>query len=483
MELRKRNLAVLIFTILCVGLSLTAWATDRPSDATITLWVKEALHEDPRIDASEVNVEIDSGVVTLTGIVKSLAAKKYADLESKKIQGVRSVINEIVVWAKPRPDSDITKDILRKFVNIADVNYQGISVEVFDGQVTLKGQVTSWSEQKEAELLATEVRGVKSVANNLQVLHKAKRTDDEIQKDIIATIDRDVYLSGLPIGVTVQKGIVTLKGSVANAYQKERAWSHCLLVENVKNVKNLLDVGWGKNNGVRRQLTLPSNEQLKKNIRDELVDDLRVSDPFEIVIEVVDGNVTLRGSVPSYYQKRLAGQDAREVVGVAWVSNLLTVKAGWREDALIQDDVQFEMDVDYTLNSQVISIHVKDGIVMLSGDVDTFYQKMHAAEVASRVRGVRDIVNTIKVSWAVNHTDTELRDRIKRRLASNIETRWVSERITVKVKNGIATLTGDVDTWAEYKEAARVASLTEAVLGVTNQLSVASMTYLRHEST
>jgi osmotically-inducible protein OsmY len=108
---------------------------------------------------------------------------------------------------------------------------------------------------------------------------------------------------------------------------------------------------------------------------------------------------------------------------------------------------------------------------------------MHAAEVASRVRGVRDIVNTIKVSWAVNHTDTELRDRIKRRLASNIETRWVSERITVKVKNGIATLTGDVDTWAEYKEAARVASLTEAVLGVTNQLSVASMTYLRHEST
>ena len=239
MELHKRNLAVLIVTILCVGLSLTAWARDRPNDATITLWVKEALHEDPRIDASEVNVEIDSGVVTLTGIVKNLAAKKYAGLESKKIQGVRSVINEIVVWAKPRPDSDITKDILRKFVNIADVNYQGISVEVFDGQVTLKGQVTSWSEQKEAELLATEVRGVKSVANNLHVLHQAKRTDDEIQKDVIATIDRDVYLSGLPIGVSVQKGIVTLKGSVANAYQKERAWSHCLLVENVKNVKNL----------------------------------------------------------------------------------------------------------------------------------------------------------------------------------------------------------------------------------------------------
>jgi osmotically-inducible protein OsmY len=483
MELSKRNLAMLIVAILCMGLSLTAWAADRPSDATITLWVKEALHGDPRIDASEVNVEIDSGVVTLTGIVKNLAAKKYAGLESKKIQGIRGVINEIIVWAKSRPDSDITKDILRKFLNIAGVNFHGISVEVVDGQVTLNGQVVSWSEQKEAELLTTEVRGVKSVANNLQVLHKTKRSDDEIRKDVFATIDRDVYLSGLPISVSVENGVVTLKGSVANAYQKERAWSHSLLVDNVKRVENLIEVGWWENKGVRKQVPVPSNEQLKENVRDELVSDLRVSDPFEIVIEVVNGNVTLRGSVGSYYQKRLAERDAGDVVGVTWVSNLLTVKADWREDSSIQDDVQFEMDVDYTLNSQVIIIHVKDGIVMLSGDVDNFYQKMHAAEVASRVRGVRDIVNTIKVSWAVNHTDTELRDRIKRRLASNIETRWVSERITVKVKNGIATLTGDVDTWAEYKEAARLASLTEAVLGVTNQLSVASVTYLRHEST
>jgi osmotically-inducible protein OsmY len=171
------------------------------------------------------------------------------------------------------------------------------------------------------------------------------------------------------------------------------------------------------------------------------------------------------------------------VVGVSWVSNLLTVKTDWREDAAIQDDVQFEIDIDYALNSQVIIIHVKDGIVTLSGDVDNFYQKMHAAEVASRVRGVRDVVNTIKVRWALIHTDTELRDRIKRRLASNIETGWVSERITVKVKNGIATLTGDVDTWAEYREAARLAALTDGVMSVTNQLTVASMTYLRHEST
>ena len=237
MKLRKRNLIILIFAILCVGLSSRSWTADRPSDETITLWIKEALHEDPRIDASEVNVETDSDLVTLTGIVKNLAAKKYADLETKKIQGVRGVINEIVVWTKPRSDSDITKDILRKFLNIAGLKSCGISAEVVDGQATLNGQVASWSERQEAELLATEVRGVKSVASNLQVLHKTKRSDDEIQKDIIATIDRDVYLSALPIRVSVKKGVVTLKGSVANAYQKERAWSHSLLVDNVKRVR------------------------------------------------------------------------------------------------------------------------------------------------------------------------------------------------------------------------------------------------------
>ena len=100
MKLRKRNLIILIFAILCVGLSSRSWTADRPSDETITFWIKEALHEDPRIDASEVNVETDSDLVTLTGIVKNLAAKKYADSKSKKFRVYEVLSMKLLYWGR-----------------------------------------------------------------------------------------------------------------------------------------------------------------------------------------------------------------------------------------------------------------------------------------------------------------------------------------------------------------------------------------------
>jgi osmotically-inducible protein OsmY len=309
----------------------------------------------------------------------------------------------------------------------------------------------------------------------VKVQYRKKRSDDEIKKDVTSTIGRDVYLCGLPISVSVEDGIVTLKGSVGNAYQKDRASDDSLLLENVKDVKNDLEVKPWENENVRKRVPVPSDEQIEKAVRDELTQDLRVEDPFELSVEVIDGNVTLRGIVPSYYQKRLAGEDTRDVVGVGWVANLLTVRSDWREGSAIRDDIQFEMEVDPVLTGQAISIRVKDGIVTLSGDVNTFYEKLHAAEVASRVLGVREVVNTIEVNRVFTFSDTALTEAVKRRLASNAETLWVVDQIRVEVDNGQAILSGSVDTWSEYREAARVTLFTEGIRGLDNRLTVAGV--------
>jgi osmotically-inducible protein OsmY len=66
---------------------------ERPTDQQITDWAKRVLQQVPGIRSSEVRITTRSGIVTLSGLVNTLAAKKFADGESKKIGGVLGVIN------------------------------------------------------------------------------------------------------------------------------------------------------------------------------------------------------------------------------------------------------------------------------------------------------------------------------------------------------------------------------------------------------
>ena len=84
-----------------------------------------------------------------------------------------------------------------------------------------------------------------------------------------------------------------------------------------------------------------------------------------------------------------------------------------------------------------------------------------------------DVVNVLAVKRPLELSDTAVRDRIKRRLAANAETAHVTGRINVEVQGGKALLSGTVRSWAEYREAARTALLTQGVSGLDNRLTVA----------
>jgi len=372
-------------------------AAEKPSDEVITSWVREAIGNDPRIASTDIDVRTYKGIVTLFGSVKNLGEKRYADLEAKKIQGVLGVLNEIVVAPDVRFDTDIAHDIMRRLINNAFIKAKGLDIKVSDGNVTISGTVSSRAESKEIELLASEVRGVKSVVNNLRIEFPSHRSDQDIKKDVISSMNRDVYLNGLPISVEVKDGVVTLNGSVGNAYQKKIAGDVSLWIGNVKGVENNLTVKWREEESVKEGPPLVSDDQLKGNLHLEFNEDTRLA-PLSITIEASAGHITLRGSVPSYFQKQIAEQDASDVIGVSGVTNLLTVKAAGREDNAIRDDLQFEIKSDYALNIYDIDVSVKDGFVTLSGIVNSVYDKKRAGIMASRVLGVKDVVNNILVS-------------------------------------------------------------------------------------
>jgi osmotically-inducible protein OsmY len=468
-------MAVLVFCVFALK-PLVVCAADRPDDDTITRFVKEALQQDPRVMASEIQVSTEKGIVRLSGTAWNLADKRFADREAKKINGVRGVIDEIMVEPAYRPDTDILQDVRRRLIDSSAIQSPGVGIIVLDGEVTLDGTVASWTEMRQADLLASEVMGVKAVRNHMAIETPRKRSDKQIRKDIEATIQRDVYLADLPIEVSVDKGIVFLKGKVGNAYQKERAWEDAW-IDGVTSVKNQTTVEGWEEQGVRRNHPAPTAQQLEQSVRDELYQDLRIEDPFKINVDASHGEITLRGKVPTYHQKRIAERDARDVVGVWWVNNLLNVHVNRRTDKAIAYDLNFELGTDYVLAGQDIQPHVKNGVVTLSGNVNSAFERDHAARVAADVLGVREVVDNITVHPYPRYSDAALIHRIDDRLAGNWETYRVADRIEVKVKDGKAILTGQVDNWAQYREAAAVTRLTDGVWALDNQLSVAAADY------
>jgi len=468
-ELRQPVVAILT-AMLPLGILLAAGAA-RPSDETIWHWVKSALQDDPRLATVNVGLDVADGIVTLTGVVKNLAEKQYALREAQKIYGVRGVIEKLYIEPGYRTDADIKEDVRARLVASSSIPIRLLGVTVEKGEVTLMGEVHSAARREEAWLLAAEVRGVRAVNNKLVVSPARARPDSEIQQDILDSLQRDVYLTGLPVTASVADGVATLSGEVGNAYERLRAEDRARVVDNVRDVHNTITVRSWEQRGVRQGASHPGPLPLEKAVRDELEWDGRI--PIaNIWVEAGPRSVTLRGIVPMLQQKRIAEQDAMNVVGVQSVINRLEVETEWRADDALVRDVQTAIDSDDLLNGQDIRVRVRDGRLTLSGTVTSAFQKYHAEDVALRIRGLRGLANAIMVDVYPQFTDVALRLKIKDRLAAHWETHHIADVIEVSVTDGKATLTGEVNTLAQRAEAERVAGLTEGVQSVDNELAV-----------
>lgn len=139
----------------------------------------------------------------------------------------------------------------------------------------------------------------------------------------------------------------------------------------------------------------------------------------------------------------------------------------------LQRDVQNAIKWEPLLHSAEIGVTVKDGVVSLTGVVDSYAKKMEAECAAKKVIGVKAIVEKIEVkfpnSWS--KTDVEIANEVLTALASN----WgvpKEKKIGVKVENGWVSLSGEL-SWNYQKEAARSAvKYLPGVKGVTNDILI-----------
>ena len=141
-------------------------------------------------------------------------------------------------------------------------------------------------------------------------------------------------------------------------------------------------------------------------------------------------------------------------------------------DKEIRDAVLRELEWEPMVQSTEIGVAVKDGIVTLSGFVDSYSKKYHAERAAKRVEGVRAGVNDLEVKLPSSSVRTD--EDLARAAVQALESRITvpHERRKITVRDGWITLEGEVN-WKFQKEAAESAVRhLVGVKGVTNLITV-----------
>jgi osmotically-inducible protein OsmY len=118
----------------------------------------------------------------------------------------------------------------------------GIGVAVEDGVVTLTGRVESLREAVAAERAVKRVRGVRSIANDLQIKTRHERTDTDIAREALHRLRNNVAIP-LTVQAVVRDGHITLDGTVSWPHQRAAAETAVRYLAGVKDVTNAIVIG------------------------------------------------------------------------------------------------------------------------------------------------------------------------------------------------------------------------------------------------
>lgn len=137
------------------------------------------------------------------------------------------------------------------------------------------------------------------------------------------------------------------------------------------------------------------------------------------------------------------------------------------KDKAISQAIETDLLFDQSVPAHLIDVMTNDGIVTLSGSVDNLLAKDRALEISETVKGVRSVINRIDVK-AIERSDSEIRSDVEDALLHDPAAD--SYEIKVSVKDGIVTLNGTVESWAEKQLARDVSKTVRGVKDVNNEI-------------
>jgi osmotically-inducible protein OsmY len=149
-------------------IKVSARSAERYSDAAIARAAVDAIRGDLPAVAGAIQVVVSDAHVVLEGNVEWQWQRQRIESTVRAVDGVAAVTNLLVVRPGLRPD-DVKRRIEEAFVRSAEVDARKVSVDVNDGEITLRGAVSSLREKEEAQRTAWSAPGVRQVTNEIVV--------------------------------------------------------------------------------------------------------------------------------------------------------------------------------------------------------------------------------------------------------------------------------------------------------------------------
>jgi osmotically-inducible protein OsmY len=194
----------------------------------------------------------------------------------------------------------------------------------------------------------------------------------------------------------------------------------------------------------------------------------------DIAISVKNGVVTLVGFVPRYIDKYEAEKAAKRVAGVLAVANDIEIRlpaVDERPDPEIAREAVTALKNQLPFSYERIKAVVRNGWVTLEGDVERQYQRQTAERAVRHLKGVKGIINDIKIKPRVEPSDIKRKIEEAFRRTAEVD----ASQITVEAHGGEVILKGKVRSWVERDEAERVAWLAPGVIKVDDRIVVSPL--------
>jgi len=223
----------------------------------------------------------------------------------------------------------------------------------------------------------------------MAVITAAKRTDRQIQQDVLAELNRDWRFKPAEVGVEVDSGIVTLTGTVSSYLKLGQAAEVAVNVPGVKDVANKLTVELAG--------TLARDDTgIARAVRDALEWDVVV--PDEHIDSIVRaGVVTLSGTVDYWFQRKTAQEAVARLSGVKGVNDHIVIKPPARSDEQMYREIKEALKRRFPFDD--IDLAVEKGTAILMGKVPSYYVRREAENVAWSTTGLKDVTNKLEVTF------------------------------------------------------------------------------------
>lgn len=216
-------------------------------------------------------------------------------------------------------------------------------------------------------------------------------TDQQLRQDVQSALDWEPSVDATDIGVTVKDAVVTLRGDVGSYAQKQTAERATLGVYGVKAVANDLTVR-----------LMSGAERTDTEIAEAAVAALEwntVVPPNRLTVIVVNGWVTLHGTVDWFHQMAAAERAVRSLAGVKGVSTAILIQPPVMP--VKTTDVATKIEAAFTRSAEIdarrIRVAAQGGTVTLTGNVRSWAERQEAERAAWAAPGVTRVDDRISV--------------------------------------------------------------------------------------